>query len=211
MIIGGLYFSLYAYRKRNVIRSSENQLYRQLTWLAPAVLVFGIIRLLMSSEPAPDWRVVSTDDGVASAQFPAAPIREEVVDEGEGISVSRVSFVTVLLNDKLNLRLSFSEYPTSSEGVAASEIYEGISASFGEMGFQVARETQVESNVWSVELEQVSGSARIKTKICVMPNGVYRVMATSVDGAHDDERIDPFISSFVIANSTEAEVPKTLP
>lgn len=203
----GAYFTIYALRKRGSLSSSANGLTRLLPVLAPMVLFFGLIQFFLpssASDTAPAWRIVETDDGVARVEFPTTPERAEATDRAGEIEVHRVSHVADLADGKLNLRLSFNEYPPGSENFSDADRIAGIREFFVQEGFEIVENAKLEDGIWTLLVAQPTKKARMSMRLGIMPNGIYRAIATSMAGHHDDARIKRFLNSFA-ANKNQAE------
>jgi hypothetical protein len=203
----GMFFTIYALQKRESLSSSSNGLTRLLPVLAPLVLAFGLIQFFISgnaADPAPAWRIVHTDDGIAQVEFPTTPTRTEATDRAGEIEVHRVSHVADLEGGKLNLRLSFNEYPPGSEGLSDADRIAGMREFFIQRGFEIEEDAELKDGIWTLLVAQPNNKARMSMRIGIMPNGIYRALATSMTGHHDDARIDRFLNSFT-ANKNQAE------
>ncbi|MCX6905476.1 MAG: hypothetical protein NTW03_18760, partial [Verrucomicrobia bacterium] len=52
----GLWITVYSWRQRDRLRVSPKKLARALPVLAPLVVVFGLLRFVLDSQPAYAWR-----------------------------------------------------------------------------------------------------------------------------------------------------------
>jgi hypothetical protein len=203
----GLFFTIYALRKRESLSTSSNRLTRLLPVLAPLVLAFGLIQFFISgnaTEPAPAWKIVHTDDGIAQVEFPTMPTRAEATDRAGEMEVHRVSHVADLADGKLNLRLSFNEFPPGSEGLSDADRIAGIREFFVQGGFEIIEDAELRDGVWKLLVAQANNKSRMSMRIAIKSNGIYRALVTSMAGHHDDPRIDRFLNSFA-ANKRQAE------
>ena len=203
----GSFFTIYALRKREDLSSSSNGLMRLLPVLAPLVLIFGLIQFFIptsSSDQPAVWRIVKTDDGIAQVEFPTEPTRTEATDRAGEIEVHRISHVADLSDGKLSLRLSFNEHLPGSEGLSDENRIAGMREFFVQGGFEISEDAKLQDGIWSLLVEQSNNNAKMSMRIGIMPNGIYRALATSMPGHHDDARIERFLNSFAL-NKNQAE------
>jgi hypothetical protein len=203
----GLLITVYSWRARKRLRASPNKLVRVLPVLAPLVFLFGLLQFALDANPAYTWRRVATSDGHASAEFPCATVTESAVDSGAGVSLRRWTVRCNVPGKDIDLRLSFNELPPGSfnelppegAGLSLEERVAGMRG-FGErQGFAVVSvDPELYGDVagYRILLEQGGGKTRCLFRMAVAHGTLYRVVATSAGGLHDDPAIARFVESF---------------
>ena len=194
----GLFFTIVT---RLSSSSSPNKISRVLRVLAPLVFAYGLLQFFIpshSNDPPETWRTVRTDDGIAQVEFPILPTRTEATDRAGEIEVYRVTHSADLANGKLNLRFSFNEYPPTPEEVPYEVRMSGIKEYFVQQGFIIIEDLELPSGIWKLVVAKPDNKARMSFRIGLTTNGIYRALATSMAGQHDDARIDRFLESFTL-------------
>jgi hypothetical protein len=195
----GLIACIVAFRKREQFRSNSNRFARGLPILAPLVLIFGLLQFVMDSRPAYSWQRFSTNDEHASAEFPIAPTREEATDHAGALSVHRIEMICNVPKRDINLRLSYNQIPPEGAGLTTSQRLEGMTAFFEQQGFKITtftNETVGEIPIYRIVADKNSGEVRQMLRIAIQNNAIYRALATSTRGFHDDPVIMRFVDSF---------------
>jgi hypothetical protein len=208
----GAFITLSTIRKRKELLNSSNKLARSLPTLAPIVLIFGLIQFFLphnTPAQATSWRIIHTDDRVAKVEFPTNPERSEATDRAGEIEVHRISHIANLEAGMLNFRLSFNEYPPSSGALSDNERITGIKDYFSDGGFKIIECAQLQDGLWSLIVAQPDNKSRISMRIGFRPNGIYRALATSMNGHHNDPRIEHFLKTFAVSKySAEQAAPR---
>ena len=145
----GIGLTVYSWVHRDRLQSSPKKIVRALPVLAPLLLVFEVLRLAFDSQPAFEWRRITTGDQRASAEFPCAASTSKATDSAQGVSIKRLTI-------DCNIP-----------------------------GFRIL-------------VEKDQGKSRSLMRVALAPSAIYRVIATSTDGFHDDPVITRFIDSFTI-------------
>ncbi|WP_035604963.1 hypothetical protein [Haloferula sp. BvORR071] len=140
----------------------------------------------------------TTDDGMASAEFPMTPVRHEAVDRKMGMEAKRVTHEVDIDGGGLNLSLSFSEYPAGSEGAKNEERLQGLKQLLLEAGYRPLREAGTLAGIYEMVVENAETGGRLSMRLKFATRGLYRVLATSNRAYHDDARIEPFLNSFTV-------------
>lgn len=140
----------------------------------------------------------TTDDGMASAEFPVKPVRREAIDRGQGVEVKRVTHEAEFAQGALSLRLSFSGYPPGGEGLPDEVRMGELKRGFLNGGYQVIEESATPGGIHKLVVENSGEGTRLSMRFKFTPRGVYRVLVTSQGGRHDDKRIGPFLESFAV-------------
>lgn len=197
----GTYFTIYALRRRETLSKSSNGLTRLLPVLAPLLLIFGLVQFFIHgtpSEPPAAWTTIQTDDGIAQASFPESPERTEATDRAGEIEVHRITHAADLSGGKLNLRLSFNEYPPQSKALTDDERVAGMREFFRQGGFSIVEDAELSNHNRKLVVAKDDSKSRVSIHFRMMRNGIYRAIATSLNGSHDDPRIERFLQSFQI-------------
>lgn len=140
----------------------------------------------------------TTDDGIASAEFPVAPVKRETTDRKDGMEVKRVTQEADLDGGALNLRLSFSPYPPGGDGFSDEARLAELKRIFLGAGYQPLEESVTADGIHKLVAENSGDGSRLSMRFKFSPGGLYRVLATSRRGYHEDARIGPFLDSFVV-------------
>jgi len=198
---GGACMAVFAVRRANQLRASKNRLVRNMHILGLILVGIGIARFAFESFATYSWRRVATSDGKASAEFPVQPTTETATDTFEGLSVTRVSLKCEVPYRDIKLRLTWSEIPPEGPALTAEERIAGMKAFFEEHGLVVS--SCLPENLGSVPcyrmvVERDGGKVRVRTRIAITPRIMYRVIAESSSGFHDDPAIERFMDSFSI-------------
>lgn len=222
-IVFGIVLGVQAFFKRESLTLEEAKSRKLLPTLAGALVMIGVFRLFtdptIGSHPptlperrelGPEWKpikdldslkaaqpvTVTTDDGLVSAEFPEAPVRREAVDGGQEIQVRRVTRECDLEGGRINLRLSFNQYAPGIKGLGEATLLANLEQTFKQQGFVLLGNPRHLDSIWAVTFERPADGARMATCIWFGPEGIYRVLATTQKGLHDDPRAARLISSF---------------
>jgi hypothetical protein len=195
----GLLITVYAWRRRERLRASPKKLVRALPILAPLVVVFGLLRFVLDSQPAYVWQRTFTSDQRASAEFPCATTSEEATDSAQGVSIRRLTVNCNVPQRDINLRLSYNEIPPEGAGLTIEQRLDGLKAFFTQQGFTVVScipDGHAEVPGYRIIIEKDYGKTRVLTRVAIAPKALYRAVATSTSGFHEDIVISRFIDSF---------------
>jgi hypothetical protein len=183
--------------------SLDNAKRRQLLRVCGVALVaVGISRFITESVRASAASsssspvTVSTDDGMVSAEFPQPPVRQEAIDEAPGVKVHRITRECDLDGSRINLRLSYNEYAPGGKDAPVPAMLANMEQVFKQQGFDLTKNTELPDSIHEMVLDRPSDGARMVFRIWFGPEGVYRVLATTLKGSHDDPRAARLISSF---------------
>ncbi len=195
----GLWLTFYSWRHRERLRASPRKLTRALPILTAVVVISGLLQFAFDSKPAYPWHRAFTSDQRASAEFPCATTTETAADSAQGVSVQRLTVNCNVPRTDINLRLSFNEIPPEGEGFTIEQRLAGLKSFFEQRGF--ATTSCVPDGPGAIPsyrmvLEQERGKVRCVTRVAIGPKAIYRAIATSSSGFHDDPVITRFIDSF---------------
>jgi hypothetical protein len=197
----GIGLTLYSWVRRDRLQSSSKKIVRALPVLAPLVLVFGVLRLAFDSQPAFEWRRITTSDQRASAEFPCATSTSKATDSAQGVSIQRLTIDCNIPRRDINLRLTYNEIPPEGAGLSVEQRLDGLKNFFQQQGLAII------SNVpdphgdipgFRILVEKDQGKSRSLMRVALATNAIYRVIATSTAGFHDDPAITRFIDSFTM-------------
>ncbi len=195
----GLGLTLWSWRQRERLRASPKKLARALPILAPLVLVFGLLQFVIDSQPVDAWQRVATSDQRASAEFPCATTTDTAIDSAQGISIRRLTINCNVPHRDINLRLSYNEIPPEGAGLTPEQRLEGVQSFFQQQGFAIVSsvpETQGEIPGCRLVVEKDHGKTRCIMRVAIAPKAIYRAVATSTSGFHNDPVIARFLDSF---------------
>jgi hypothetical protein len=197
----GLWITVYTWRQRERLRASPQKLVRALPVLAPLVVVFGLLRFVLDSQPAYVWQRVYTGDQRASAEFPCAATTETATDSAPGVSIRRVTVNCNVPQRDINLRLSYNEIPPEGAGLTIEQRFDGLTNYFQQEGFAIVSsvpDAQGAIPGCRIVIEKDRGTTRCLMRVAIAPKAIYRVVATSTTVFHDDPVIARFIDSFTV-------------
>ena len=137
---------------------------------------------------------VTTDDGMVSAEFPQAPVRTEAVDEAPGVKVHRVTRACNFRG--IDLRLSYNEYPPGGKETPKEELLANMKEYFKQQGFNLVESSELPEAIHELVMDKPEVKVRQVMRIWFGPDGVYRALATTEDGHHEDPRALALLSSF---------------
>ena len=197
----GLCLTVYSWRRYEHLRTSPKKAARALPYLAPFVVVFGLFQFIIDAHPAYVWQRASTNDGQASAEFPCTPKTESAVDSAQGVSIKRVTVVCNVPQRDINLRLSYNEIPPEGAGLTVKQRMEGVLAFFNQQGSSVdSCEPDNHGDIpgFRLVINNSVQKAHMQIRLAIMPKALYRAVATSSAGFHDDPVITRFLDSFAL-------------
>lgn len=199
--IAGICFTIYSWRNRDRLRTSPKKIVRILPILAPLVLAFGLISFALDSHTKYSWQRVFTADKRASAEFPCATATVTATDSVGSISVKRVTVNCDIPRKGINLRLSRNEIPPESEALTPAQRFEELKTYFQQQGYSLissAPESNIDFPCYRLTVERDKGQTRCVMRMAILSKAIYRVIATSTAGFHDDPVIERFVDSFNI-------------
>lgn len=178
---------------------------RNLPFLGAVLVAIGIFRIFTASFAVTPATPVTatTDDGIASAVFPRAPVRTEAVDKGPGVEVRRVTRACNF--NGIDLRLSYNEYAPGGKDVPKEAVLANMKEYFKQQGFILAEGSEHPGGLHEFVMEKPDVGARQVMRIWFGPEGIYRALATTEKGHHDDPRVLAFIQSFRITATGSGE------
>jgi hypothetical protein len=197
----GLWITVYSWRARERLRASPKKLARALPILAPLVVVFGLLQFVLDSQPAYDWQRAYTSDQRASAEFPCATTSEAATDSAQGVSVRRLTVNCNVPQRDINLRLSYNEIPPEGAGLTIEQRLDGLRSYFEQQGFTIVScvsDGHGDIPGYRIVIEKDRGKIRCLTRVAIARKAIYRAVATSTSGFHDDAVIARFIDSFTL-------------
>jgi len=196
----GLGLSIYAWHQRERLRASPQKIVRALPILALLVLAFGLLRFTFESRVTYEWHRVYSADHHASAEFPRPTDAETSTDTARGVSLQNLTIQCDIPYRSINLRLSYNGIPPEGAGLTVEQRIEGMRSYFEQQGFTVASCVPEESaDIPHYRIVINKGEkTRVFLRVAITSKAIYRAMATSTDGYHDDAVITRFLDSFVI-------------
>ena len=200
-IVVGLYLALTGIFKRKGPTSDDAKKQQKLPLWGTLLIAIGIFRIFTGSVPATPSNPVSatTDDGKVSVVFPQEPVRTEAVDEAPGVKVRRV---TRACNFKgIDLRLSYNDYAPGAKDVPEDERIANVEGYLTQQGFVIEASSKQPGSIHELVVNKPDAGIRQVMRLWFGPEGVYRAVATTEKGHHDDPRAVDFISSFRIAGA----------
>ena len=197
----GLWITVYSWRQRERLRASPKKLVRALPVLAPLVVAFGLLQFVLGSQPAQVWQRVYTSDQRASAEFPCATTSETATDSAQGVSIKRLTVNCNVPQRDINLRLSYNEIPPEGASLTIEQRIDGLTNYFQQQGFTIVSsvpDAQGDIPGYRIVIEKDHGQTRSLMRVAIAPKAIYRVVATSTSGFHDDPVIGRFVDSFTV-------------
>ncbi|MCX6905475.1 MAG: hypothetical protein NTW03_18755, partial [Verrucomicrobia bacterium] len=145
------------------------------------------------------WRRAVTSDNRASAEFPCTTITQAATNSAQGVSIRQITVQCSVPQRDINLRLSYNEIPPEGAGLTVEQRLDGLRAVFQQQGFAVI--SCVPDNHGNVPgyrfvVEMDHGKTRSLMRVAITPKCIYRAVATSTSGFHDDPVIARFVDSF---------------
>ena len=195
----GLWITVYAWRQRDRLRASPQKLVRALPVVAPLVVVFGLVRFMLDSQPGYVWQRAFTNDQRASAEFPCPTTSEAATDSAQGASIRRLTINCNVPRRDINLRLSYNEIPPAGVGLTVEQRLDGLRSYFEQQGFTILScvpESHGDVPGYRMRIEKDHGKNRLLIRVAITSKAIYRAVATSSSGFHDDPVITRFINSF---------------
>ena len=185
--------SVYAWLHRVPLFSSPKKLMHALPVLVSLLLV------ACDSKPQNSWHRVFTSDRQASAEFPSATTVKTVTDSALGISIRRETVNCDVPRRDINLHLSYNEIPPEGANLTDEQRMGGLKQFFQQQGFTVTScIPDVHGGVsgYRILLESDRGKVHCQVRVVITKKAIYRAMATSTTGFHDDPVIPHFLNSF---------------
>lgn len=195
----GLWITVYSWRQRKRLQASPKKLARALPVLAPLVVVFGLLQFAIDSQPTYVWQRSFTSDQRASAEFPCTTTTETATDSAQGVSIKRLTVNCNVPQRDINLRLSYNEIPPEGASLTVEQRLDGLRSYFNKQGFTIIScvpDGHKEIPDYRLVMEGDHGKVRCVTRIAITPKAIYRAVATSTSGFHDDPVIPRFVDSF---------------
>ncbi|MCY2931936.1 MAG: hypothetical protein NTV86_21060 [Planctomycetota bacterium] len=165
------------------------------------ILAAAAAMYLSESSTAYSWKRLATSNGKASAEFPADPVTETATEVSEGISVKRTTLRCSVPHKDISLHLSWSDIPPEGSTLTAAQRLEGMKASLEEQGFVISSclaEDRGAIRYYRIVGDKDGGNLRFRTRIAFTSKAIYRTVAASSSGFHDDPAIAHFIDSFSV-------------
>jgi hypothetical protein len=200
----GVCWSVYAARHKDRVQTGRSWFVRKSYGIGLALVLCGVLLFLSEtfrSASSYTWSSVSTNDGRASADFPAPVTTQAATDTGEGVSVRRVSTICDVPRKDISLRLSWSEIPAGAPALNVEQRIEAIKGFFQQQGFVLSSchaENQGDVPCYRLVMDKDGGKVRLIARIAITAGGIYRAVAVSTSGSHDDAVTGRFIDSFTI-------------
>lgn len=144
------------------------------------------------------WVRAFTADNRASVEFPLSPLEHEAVG-GDGTNSARMFTVICNVTNKgISLRMSYSPIPAGQPAMPPLQRMEEIATSMQAQGFRLISTIEVAglSAVYQIVADKGTDEQRFVIRMAIRPNMIYRVMAISLAGFHDDPMIPRFIGTF---------------
>ena len=152
----------------------------------------------LASEPAKGWQRIATAQGGASVEFPISSSMVETVGDPSGSSPQVFSLSGDVTNKSINLRFSYSRIPAEWAQLAETQQLEQVVASFKQSGFGVSAVGPVpgQAGVFQIVADKNGNEQRFVVRVAFLKGFIYRAVATSIAGFHDDPDVMTFINSF---------------
>jgi hypothetical protein len=99
----------------------------------------------------------------------------------------------------INLRLSYNEIPPEGAGLTVEQRLDGLKSFFQQQGFAITStvpDAHGDIPGYRILVEKDQGKIRCLLRVAIAPKAVYRAVATSTSGFHDDPVIGRFVDSF---------------
>jgi hypothetical protein len=191
MIVFGAFFTLLSFRTP-IAFAKGAKIFRI---CGPALIVIGA--LLVFTRPSPTWARHDTDDGIASAEFPGVPTRQDSVDSVGGVSLPRVSYTYNVPGQRISLVLSRS--PIVGPDATDDQRIDAAVAYFEQQGFDIADRQRVQcgdvqGHLLKLRHRQENDVAVVR--VVMTQSNVYRALATFKSASETEEGIKRFIESF---------------
>jgi hypothetical protein len=199
---GGIFCCLFGYGLLRVTRvpaPRQERAIKMLRVCGPILLLFGLLRFCMDQSPASNWLRYSTNDGVASAEFPAKPTVEEKTDNLNGIIVKWSVLTCKVPSKSMVLFLSVCPLSSNMASLSDADRFAAMKAEWIEKGNSVVHESRLQlgaSSGYALELEHDGGKIRTSLRVACIAGKVYRVAVSSSGSQDGDAMIDRFLESF---------------
>ena len=210
MTLSGVFFTVYAYSRRKTLREHSSKFFQLLPILAPILLLIGIILFFAPNSQSINFsavkvsQVLQATEGLAQVDFPESPEITNGKDIIDGFEVTRVTHSVDLAQGKVSLRFTVNEYPKEYPELIEGQVYEVTRNYLLTQGFDIVESLISVNNTREIIAFQSEKGARIKMCLFITDREIYRIMATSMNGHHNDSRVEKFISSFKI-NKTKLQ------
>jgi hypothetical protein len=99
----------------------------------------------------------------------------------------------------INLRLSYNEIPPEGAGLSIEQRLDGLTSFFRQQGFSIIStvpDAHGDIPGYRFVVEKDRGKTRCLMRVAIAPRAIYRPVATSTSGFHDDPVIARFVDSF---------------
>ena len=173
--------------------------FRMLRWVGPGMVALGLLRLYVEIISPSQWYRFSTNDGVASAEFPGAPASADSPQAG---STQRLAYQ--IPSKQIWLTLSYGPLPLGAFPAEDSRRLDALSASLTQTGATiVAAETTLcgAYPCYCLDAQKNGGTIHIWFRTIIVGNQMYRIIATSEGTFHDDPIIKQFLQSFHVSRT----------
>ena len=148
-----------------------------------------------------DWRTISTDDGAASADFPTEPKMSVSRDSVNRVSVRSVARHHEMPDKAIQLVLSCSPVDMRVHDLPETQRVEAITTYLVQQGFAITHVGLVSLgmvNGHAIDSQKNGGKAIVRIRAAYVGGFLYRVVASSEAGHHDDPVTQRFLDSFFI-------------
>lgn len=199
MMLAGALMAGWALRRRDRLKSASNWFIRKSHALSLILVAIGLLFFLSECFHAYSWVRVFTADNVASVEFPERPKFETATEVVDGISTKQETFRGSVFHRDITLFLTRNELP-SIPAMNREQRVDHLKSFFQQQGFLViscTAEGQANRPVYRIVVEKNGGKVRAVIKVVFKSNCLYRAVAASTEGFHDDPVIGRFINSFV--------------
>ena len=157
----------------------------------------------------------STDDGLASAEFPDIPTRKESVGTVGAVSLRMVSYTYTVPGQDIALFLSRS--PVVGPDLTDDQRIDAAMTYLSEQGYQLAERQRVQCGDmqgYFLRMRLRDKNATVVARVAIAHTNVYRAVASFTSATETLEEIRRFIESFQVRGSppnTALELKATAP
>lgn len=183
------------------MREHSNKFFQLLPFTAPILLVIGVILFFEPKNEPINFstvKVTLVTEGLAQVDFPKSPETTKGKDLIDGFEVARVTHLLNLAEGKVNLRFTVDEYPKEYPTFTEDLMFEATKNHLIAQGFIIEESLVLPNDTRLIKAVQKDKGARIDMRLYITDREIYRILATSMKGHHEDSRIEKFMGSFKV-------------
>ncbi len=197
-IIVGL-FAISVWRRRKTFLDSPDRWKRAIPGGTIILLSLSVYRLFVGYPVAYNWQRISTNDGVASVEFPIPPSSSSGTQTFGGVTIQRETIKCQVPYKRIILYLSCVEYPHGE--LVLQDGLESIKASLKAQGVAITSsqpEKLGNNEGYRFTFEATDGDQKGSSLLVAVSNKLYRAFVVTSPATQADPEVERFLGSFQI-------------